>query len=170
MDPGDITRVELRFKWINKGFALFTLIFLIFFNIFAPIAVQMGIASDYTIWDALLLLLVTIMSAALCLEMFLTWHEVDDEGIRSHGIFRHNFNIKWDDITSIDTMPAARYADYYGFIVTGKGVKFKLRSWQSGFPEFSILVMRHIPEGKWAGAKGMIMFYSRKYCTFKIPD
>lgn len=144
----EIASVELRY---SKGFKRMFLVFLailIFFDVFMPLSVEIGIGYDYTIWVAAGFLAVTLLCFVFCLELY-TWYQVDEQGIRNHSVWRHHFSLRWEDIDSVaDTIPTFAQR-IYGVTVEGGGNKFVLRDYMDGWSEFSYLVRKHLPKEKW---------------------
>ncbi|HVO77839.1 MAG TPA: hypothetical protein VMS79_03115 [Methanomassiliicoccales archaeon] len=106
-----------------------------------------------------------LCAAVLCVEFFLTWYQVGDDGIKSHGVLRRNFHLKWEDIERIGTKPPNSFYREYYIVVEGRGIELTLRSWLDGLPSFAAQVIEHVPEEKWKDARHMILRYNEERWT-----
>jgi hypothetical protein len=150
----EIHEVKLRFGRGMKRLTIFYLLAFVFFDIFMPLTVVIGIGYNYTPSVAVGFFLMTLLALALLVYVYFSWYRADDFGIEYHGVFRRSFSLRWDEIDSIIPDQTSRWSMVY---VGGGGHKMTLRSVLTGLPEFAVLVVRHLPEEKWKPATQMIM-------------
>ena len=103
--------------------------------------------------------------SAFVSEIFLTWFEVDDRGIRNHGVWYRHYFYEWNKIERIDSIRLSRSTDEMGIFVYEGEHKLKIRSVMTNMPEFAALVKKNLPEEKWKGAEATIMKYYRRLKT-----
>ena len=113
-----------------------------------------------------MILAATLLGLAFCSELFLTWYEVDETGIRIHGIWRGHHDIRWEGVEWIDEPRGSLHILYLRIRskdVNGHKVKFILRNYQTGLPELAVLIREHVPEEMWRReAERFIMKYYHK--------
>ena len=158
-DLPEVKRAEIRYDWRYKALGVIMIGITVGCMIIFPIGVQQGWVYDYTGEVAIGLLIVALMGLTMSLEFFLTWYEVDDQGIRNHGIWHKKFDLRWEEVESIIEEPPNSSMGEYIMTIRGKNVKFKLRNLQNGLSEFAVLVCKHLPKEKYRLASRMIMYY-----------
>jgi hypothetical protein len=141
----DDSRIRICYGSGVKAFGLLCTAFFIAILILAPISVEQGWATNYDKSSFVILLMFVLLSLGLCSEVFLTWYEVNEEGIKYHGIWRRHFIIRWEDIKSIDKLDNSRIR------IVGQHNKLTLAKGLEGFFEFIALVRNRLPEEKWTG-------------------
>jgi hypothetical protein len=155
-----VSKAEIRYSAGAKTFAILVTIFFIVIDIAAPLTVQAGMATRYTTQVAIIFLGITLFGVVMCSEFFLTWYQVDDEGIRNHGIWRRHFFVRWDEIDRMDSVGTKgnvlvdgrifRDRTEHSVVIRSGKVKFKLVfNGMTGTPEFVVLAKRHLPEEIW---------------------
>jgi hypothetical protein len=95
----------------------------------------------------------TMLALALMIYVHFSWHRADDFGMEYHGVFKRNFSLRWDEADSIYPDPSPRSSALY--IESGRR-KMTLPGALTGFPEFAVLVIRHLHEEKWRPATKVI--------------
>jgi hypothetical protein len=158
--------VKLRFGRGMKRLTVFCVLAFVFFDIFMPLTVMIGIGYNYTPEVAVGFLLFTLLALALMIYIYFSWNWADDFGIEYHGVFRGTFSLRWDEIDSIYPDPSPRSSALY--IGCGKR-KMTIPGGLTGFPEFAVLVIRHLPEEKWRPATKVIMAGNNAATSAKRP-
>jgi len=134
-----VSKVELR---PAKRFRTFAGILLVI-DVIVIIGVSLVSFDAGIVW----LLITLIGGGPLFFRAFLTWIQVDDEGIRNRGINRKHFFIPWDEVDRI-----VRTGGMYWIYPYGGNFSMQIQLRVTGIPQFEILAKKHLPEEKWKKA------------------
>jgi hypothetical protein len=138
----EVTRVEIRHSWRDKGRAIILAILILFLGIsWLPVGLP----------ELIFLSIICIITVS---PFFIRWYVADDKGIRNCNKWQREFNIPWDEIERIDIKGDVPNPLSYLIVMRNGSVKLRIYRNMSGVQEFKILVRRYLPWEKWAMAFG----------------